>query len=654
MVPASKAKLKSAVISVFLLVGLAAQPAHALELQCGLMPQLMENYFQFHLTQKKLDDEIRNRTVEQYIKRLDPSKTLFYAADVTQLRLDLRATFDTMKKGDCSLLKDVRELTLKRAKENEAYVKKFVTKDYKVDKTATLVIDPKKRDFAADQAAKEDILRKMVHFQMENYLLSATKPDEARRLLIHRYELMTKRIGERDQQDMINDFADSFALALDPHSDYMSPSSMQDFQIQMQLSLEGIGATLTSVDGFTVIESLIPGGGAERSKKLRPKDRILAVAQDGESPVSVIDMDLSDVVKMIRGKKGTKVTLSILRQSEGNRTFDVTIVRDKIDVKDQAASIRYETRTVGDKKLKIGVLELPSFYGGGGGDTRSSYVDVRNLLEEAKREKVDGIVLDLSRNGGGLLDHAVKISGLFLKQGGVVATKDSRGRTQVLADEDDDVVYNGPLVVLVSRLSASASEILAGTLQAYHRALIVGGDHTFGKGSVQSVIDLPHGLGAMKVTIGLFFVANGKTTQHDGVTADIAFPSVFGGEDIGEKILDYSLEPQQIPPFVSAEANGEGADHWTPLDAAMTKALAEKSAARVTKSPEFARIQSDLEEAKHQDVVKIADLGKKDKDKRKNGAEEKSARDAVNELVAPMVDEAVNIAADLSIAEAGS
>lgn len=651
MVPASKAKLKVFLLSFFVFAaGVAPREALAIDLQCGLMPQLFENYFQFHLTQKKLDDEIRNRTVEQYIKRLDPSKTLFFAGDVTQMRADLRATFDTMKKGDCSLLKDVRELALKRAQENEAYVKKFVTKTYKVDKEATLMLDPKKRQYPADQAAKEDFLRRMVHFQMENYLLSATKPDEARKLLIHRYELMTKRLKERDQQDMINDFADSFALALDPHSDYMSPDNLKDFQIQMQLSLEGIGATLTSTDGFTVIESLIPGGGAERSQKLRPKDRILSVAQDGKAPVSVIDMELSDVVKMIRGKKGTKVTLNILRQSEGNRTFDVTIVRDKIDVKDQAASIKYETRQVGERKLKIGVLELPSFYGGGDGGTRSSYVDVRNLLLEAKKEKVDGIVLDLSRNGGGLLDHAVKISGLFIKQGGVVATKDSRGRMQVLADDDDDVVYNGPLVVHISRLSASASEILAGTLQSYRRALIVGSDHTFGKGSVQSVIDLPHGLGAMKVTVGLFFVANGKTTQHDGVAADVVFPSVFGSDDIGEKVLDYSLEPQTIPQFISTDANGDGDDaRWKPVDPAIIKPLAQKSAARVEKSAEFAKIKADLAEAEAQDVVKIADLGKKNNGKKNN--EDKSAKEAVNELVAPMLNESVNILADLIAAQ---
>lgn len=646
MVPASKAKLKILVVSVLAFAaGAVPREAQALDLQCGLMPQLFENYFQFHLTQKKLDEEIKTHTVEQYIKRLDPSKTLFLAGDVAQLRADLRATFDTMKKGDCSLLGDVRALTIKRAEENEAYVKKFVTKTYKVDKDATLILDPKKRDYPADQAAKEDILRRMVHFQMENYLLSATKMDEARKLLIHRYELMHKRLKERDQQDMINDFADSFALALDPHSDYMAPDNLKDFQIQMQLSLEGIGATLTSTDGFTVIESLIPGGGAERSQKLRPKDRILAVAQDGKPPVSVIDMDLSDVVKMIRGKKGTKVTLNILRQSEGNRTFDVTIVRDKIDVKDQAASIRYETRQVGDRKLKVGILELPSFYGGGDDGTRSSFVDVRNLLEEAKREKVDGIVLDLSRNGGGLLDHAVKISGLFVKQGGMVATKDNRGRVQVLADDDDDVVYAGPLVILISRLSASASEILAGTLQSYHRALIVGSDHTFGKGSVQSVIDLPHGLGAMKVTVGLFFVASGKTTQHDGVSSDVAFPSVFGSDDIGEKVLDYSLEPQTIPPFISPDANGTApGERWKPIEPAVVKALAQKSAARVEKSPEFAKIKSDLADAENQDVIKIADLGKKNNGK-KNG-EEKSAKEAVNELVAPMVNESVAILVD--------
>jgi carboxyl-terminal processing protease len=626
-----------------------AQTASAAQLQCAHLPQLFDNYLRFHYTQRELTADIKERAVEQYIKSLDPSKTLFLQGDIAQLRQDLKATFATMGRKDCSLLKDVRAVALKRAEENEAYAKKLLNGAFKLDKTVAIVIDPDKRTYAVTPKEKEEYLRKMVHFQMANYLNSGTKLEEAKKLLSHRYELVTKRISERNQERMLADFTEAFASALDPHSSFLSSDRLKDFQISMQLSLEGIGATLTSMDGFTIIESLIAGGGAERSKMLRPKDKILAVAQEGQEPVSVIDMELSDVVKMIRGKKGTKVSLTIFRQDD-NKTFDVTIIRDKIDVKDQAASIKYETRQVGDKKLKIGVIDLPSFYGGGPEDTRSSLTDVRNLLIEAKKEKVDGIVLDLSRNGGGLLDHAVKISGLFIKEGGVVATRDTRGKVQYLADEDDEVVYNGPLVVLVSRMSASASEILAGSLQAYKRALVVGSDHTFGKGTVQSVVDLPYELGAMKVTVGMFFVAGGASTQHNGVASDIRFPSPFGEEDIGEKSLDYSLPPQTIKPFLSASANDKKPDvRWTPIEPAMLKSLAEKSQARVSADPKFAEIVKKNEEAKaNKGIVSLSDLDKKAEDKKDDN---KSIRDEIKEIIAPLINESVNITADLITAQ---
>lgn len=635
--------------------------ARSASLQCIHLPQLFEFYLRHHYSMKTMTETIKERTVEQFIKNMDPSKTMFLDADVAKLRKELPTVFQGAPSGNCTALEAASKLMVQRSKENEDFVRKFVNTNYKLDETSEFTLDPKKRPFSKTSDEKNQVLTKIVHFRMLNYLQSKLKMEEAKQHLVHSYELVTKRLKERKAEDMIANYAEAFALALDPHSSFLSRDSLEDFNIHMQLSLEGIGASLTSQDGLTVIEELIPGGGAERSKLLRTKDKILAVAQEGAKPVSIIDMDLREVVKLIRGKKGTKVKLTILRQGAKSETFDVTIVRDKIDIKEQAAKISYEKQTAGGKTLKIAIIELPSFYGGGGKGSRSCSADVKRLLEEARKEKVDGVVLNLSRNGGGLLEEAVKISGLFIRKGGVVATKDSDTKVQVLADEDDDVAYNGPLVVLTSRLSASASEILAGALKDYKRAIIVGGDHTFGKGTVQVISTLPLELGAMKVTTGMFFIPGGKSTQQVGVESDIKLPSVLNTDEIGEGALDYSLPPQSVPTFVSSEANSsEAGRKWEPVDSGTIRKLADKSADRVNKDAKFAEIRKNIEEAKkNQGVIKLAEIRKKkdekDKKKKKDGGKEKDAKDAIDplddtanpkELDMPYVKEAVNVMSD--------
>jgi carboxyl-terminal processing protease len=623
-------------------------------LSCTHLPQLMGAYFKGHYSHKALTDSIRANTIEQLIRNLDPSKQLLLDADVAQLRKSLPTVFSGLQKGDCRTLEDAYATVLRRSKENEDFVREFLGKGYALDESAEVSLDPEKRKFPKTLDEKKALLRGLVHFQISNYLLSGMKLDQAREQLIHRYELATKRVRERQPEGAVNGFAEAFAAALDPHSTYMSADSLEDFQIQMNLSLEGIGASLSSEDGFTVIEDTIPGGGAERSGLLRPKDKIISVAQDGQKPVSVMDMDLRDVVKLIRGKKGTKVTLTILRQAEKTETFDVAIIRDKIDIKDQAAKISYETRTQAGRSTKIGIIDLPSFYGGSKGG-RSCSADIRQLLEEAKREKVDGVVLNLTRNGGGLLDEAVKISGLFIDRGAVVATKDTANNTQILEDEEAGVVWSGPLVVLISRMSASASEILAGALQDYRRALVVGSDHSFGKGSVQAVVNLPPGLGAMKVTTGMFFIPGGRSTQHSGVTADVVLPPVYALDEVGEKTLDYSLPPQAMPAFLTQGASS------VMVDTKVIPLLGTKSRERVAKDPKFAEARKELEEAaKNRGVVKLADLRKKSaQEKAKEQAKEKAkaasalAKNArkdrearIKETEAPIINEAINILVD--------
>jgi carboxyl-terminal processing protease len=622
--------------------------ARAGNLSCAVLPQLFSLYFRFHYVHRSMSDEIKTHTVDQFIRSIDPSKTLLLQGQVDTLKKQLLGTFKTMDEGDCSALEEVQKNLVKGVEENEKAAKEFLNDKYVLDETVELITDPEKRKFSKDLNEKKSLLKKMIHFQITNEMLSKTKLPEAKKNVIHRYELDTKRIREKKLTDLQVDFAESFALALDPHSSYLSADSLEEFRIQMQLSLEGIGASLSSQNGFTLVEEVIPGGAADRLKVLQPKDKIIAVAQDGQKAVPVVDMDLQNVVKKIRGKKGTKVTLTILRQGETNKTFDVTIVRDKIDIKESAAKLTYETKKSGGKKFKVGVIDLPSFYGGGR-EGRSSADDMRKLVLEAKKNKVDGLVIDLSRNGGGLLDDAVKIAGLFIKKGPVVATKGSDQRVDVLADNDDSVAFNGPLLVLTSRLSASASEILAGALKDYHRALIVGSDHTYGKGTVQVVSDLPQGLGAMKVSTGMFFVPGGASTQHQGVESDIELPSVFTTDDIGEKTMDYSLPPQKIPTFVGNEVNGsEPGKHWIPVDEEIVKKLKKLSLERVAKDEKFTEIVKNVEDAKkNKGVIRLAEMKKKaEEENKKDGKKEKSRKAKIKETQAPLVSEGVNIMVD--------
>lgn len=634
-----------AVLCTFSISGVA----QASNLSCAVLPQLFNLYFRFHYVHRAMNDEIKSHTVDQFIKTIDPSKTLLLQSQVDSLKKSLLGTFKTMDEGNCQAIAEAQDLLVKGVDENEKFAKEFLDDKYALDESAELLTDPDKRKFPKDLDEKKSLLKKMIHFQVTNEMLSKTKLPEARKNVIHRYELDSKRIREKKASDREVDFSESFALALDPHSSYLSADSLEEFRIQMQLSLEGIGASLSSQNGFTLVEEVIPGGAADRLKILQPKDKIIAVAQDGQKPETVVDLDLQDVVKKIRGKKGTKVTLTIIRQGETAKTFDVTIIRDKIDIKESAAKLTYETKKVGDKSYKIGVIDLPSFYGGGR-EGRSSADDMRKLVIEARKNKVDGMVIDLSRNGGGLLDDAVKIAGLFIKKGPVVATKGSDQRVDILSDRDDEVVFTGPLMILTSRLSASASEILAGALKDYKRAMIVGSDHTYGKGTVQVVSDLPQGLGAMKVSTGMFFVPGGSSTQHQGVESDIELPSVFSTDEIGEKTMDYSLPPQKIANFVGTDANtDDAAKRWRPVDADIVKKMKKLSQERISKDPKFAEIIKSVEDSKkNKGVIRLSEMKKKaeEENKKDDKKDTKNRKAKLKETQVPLVTEGVNIMAD--------
>jgi carboxyl-terminal processing protease len=597
------------VLLVLLLLG-SPRPARA-ALSCADVPELAGYFLQKHILYHQMTDELKQRAVETYVRRLDPQRSLFLQPEVDRLETNLLRVFSEMREGKCDRLAEVQRELISRSKEAADFIDGFVdAKDFKLDPNAKLVIDPDQRGWPKTMEERSELLRTLADFQISNYLSSGDKLDEARKRLIHRYELRTKYAEDAKPDDLYSDFLDSIAASLDPHSSYLSADVLEDFQIQMQLSLEGIGVALSERDGYAVVEQVIPGGAADRLGLLRPKDRIIAVAEDGKKPVDIIDMPLRDVVRLIRGKKGTKVQLTILRQGEKTQRFQAVIVRDKIDLKEQAAKLRFEDVKAGGRNLKLAVLDLPSFYGDRDPSKRQGSRDVKRLLAQVKEQHADGLLLDLSRNGGGLLEDAVAISGFFIQKGGVVAVREDDQRRRVLEDPDDGMLYDGPMVVLTSRLSASASEILAGALQDYRRAVIVGDDHTFGKGTVQSVFPLRPGLGALKVTTGFFFRPGGQSTQLVGVKSNVEVPSLLEADDFGEKTLPYALPPQSIEPFASDDADGsKPGDHYVPVTAQQIAKLSKLAEARIAKSKTFKDIETEVAQRRADGgVMKLSEL----------------------------------------------
>lgn len=640
-----------AIILFCSMIGPASGHAVAKELTCSKMPSLMDSFLSSHYAITNIDNPLRARAVDQMIKYLDPTKTLFYASDVEWLKKILHNYFVGLQRGNCDLRNPVYDLLLKRSRENTTILRDVLKAYVRPDKTVELQMDTKKRAYAQTVADKINILKNVAQFQIENDILAGIKPEEAVSKQIHRAELQTEKILKETPERLIGKAAESFALALDPHTNYLPPDLLAEIFILTKLSLEGIGVQLSSRNGFTYIDEIIPGGSAERSGMLKPMDKIIAVAQDGGADVDIVDMDLRDILKLIRGDKGTKVTLTIVRTENGVSRMKVTVVRDKVDLKGKEARMTIETRKVDKKIYRFGVIELPTFYSD---DKKGKYCheDVEKLLRDAMVKDVDGIVLDLSQNRGGVLEEAVMLTGLFVGHGGVVGIKDHKDRVKIYVNGSRSVkdrrktikvskkhaqpVYSGPVVVLTSRMSASASEIVAGALKDYQRAVVVGQDRTFGKGSVQMLSQLPGGIGGMKVTTTLYFLPCGKSTQNDGVISDIQLPVLSLYENIGESLLDYSLPTQSIAPFLE----GNGSKSWRMVNQGMLDDLNVRSKARVAKDTKFIEIINDHRlSLRKNGTVRVADL-------RKN-APTKVGEKSLNDLYVPYLNESVNVLLDM-------
>jgi len=582
---------------------LAAPEAHALN--CQQVRQLVGVYFKMHFYHHDFDDELSRRTLDNLLKAWDPGKVYFLKADVTELEGKYATKLDDMvMEANCSAIEDVVKVYSKRFEERQKTIKDQIDATHDFTKDEFMVIDRKKLEYAATTEEIAERWRQRVKFQLLQ--LRGTLQNDMVKVKdkVHkRYALGVKRHNELTSDDMYSIFLNAFASALDPHSEYLPPEQLEDFRISTRLSLEGIGAVLRSEDGFTTIQSLVPGGAASNTGKVKVNDKIIAVAQGEEPPVDVIDMDLREVVKLIRGTRGTEVRLTLVREDEGkNVQLVVPIIREQIQLKDRAAKsqvfpVQVSENPSGPARVyKVGVVELPSFYMDFEGRQnrekgyKSSSADMMNEITALKKQNVDAIVVDLRSNGGGSLDESIDIAGLFFDKGPVVQIKDTRGSTYVQKDEDGKTVYGGPLVVMINRQSASASEIFAGAIQDYKRGLIVGDTHTFGKGTVQNLNDMDEKLGAVKVTISKFYRPSGSSTQLKGVESDIVLPDLMDEYEIGEKHYDYALPWEKIP-----NSDYKGFTSVKPED---VKKLQAASKTRVDADAGFAKIFAAIKEYK--------------------------------------------------------
>ncbi len=489
-----------------------------------------------HYKHFSLDDDFSKAMFERYLELLDFSRNIFTQADIDSFSEWSTQLDDQLKIGDNQIAFDVYNLAMEKRFERYVFALSVLDKEIKFDVEESIELDRSEANWAQNTKELDELWRKRVKYDALSLKLTDKEWPEIKEMLEKRYNNAIKRITQSKSEDAFQIYMNAFARQVDPHTSYLSPRNAEQFQSEMSLSLEGIGAVLQMTDDYTVIRSLVAGGPASKSKELSDGDRIIGVGQESADMVDVIGWRLDDVVQLIKGPKGTKVTLNILPEGKNSKSYDVVIVRDKVRLEDRAVKSEVIER---DGK-KIGVLEVPSFYVGLSKDTDK-------LIKELQQQSIDGIIVDLRNNGGGALTEATALSGLFIKKGPVVQVRDSYGRVNVNSDTDDISSYDGPLTVLTNRYSASASEIFAAAMQDYGRAIILG-EQTFGKGTVQQHRSLNHiydlfdkELGYVQYTIQKFYRIDGGSTQNKGVVPDISYPSAVDPEETGESVEDNAL-----------------------------------------------------------------------------------------------------------------
>ena len=596
----SKYLLLRLALLLFLFPSFLAAQDEKQKLTGPVVKGIVEQFVSMHYAQKPLDDEMSAKIFKLYLNRLDPAHYYFLAADVNEYRQFETRIDDMLLRGKVKLALEIFERFKVRLSERLAMMEEFLAEDFDFSRDANWTLEREDLPYPETTEEARKIWRTKIKFDLLTLKLADTSIKDGKERLMKRVRGMWKDFSQYENDDVVSIFLNSMAAAYDPHSSYLAAQDLKNFDISIKLSLEGIGAVLRWEDGYTVVNSIVPGGAAARHGKLKADDRIIAVAQGEESFESVINMRLNNVVQLIRGKRGTKVGLQILRKTKkGFDTLKLVIVRDKIILKDGEARTQIfvhpspEENKTEQETNRIGVIKLPSFYVDFNDrrknpkNYKSSSRDVKKHLKEFVRENVDGVILDLRSNGGGGLDEAINMAGLFIGHNPVVIVRQSGGRRVTVHRSRERAVYDGPLLIMLNRYSASASEILAGAMHDYQRAILAGDTTTFGKGTVQNIFQLPEGYGALKVTIAQFYRVSGWSTQNRGVETSLVLPSLNNARDIGESTLDNALPWRSIDQ-VSYRVSGN-------LKQVFPK-LKQLSKDRITNSEFFQKVEEDVQE----------------------------------------------------------
>ncbi|MCX7874762.1 MAG: carboxy terminal-processing peptidase [Melioribacteraceae bacterium] len=515
----------------------------------------------YHYKKQPLNDSLSSQIFDEYLKSLDFNKSYFLKSDIQKFEVFRNNFDDFLREGNLEIPFSIFNLFKKRVNERIEYIKSTLKNEFDFSINETYKPDREKEDWAKDEKELNELWRLRLKNEALGIILTGKDFQKAASDLLKRYQNFHKVILQYEAEDVFSIYINSFLQIIDPHTDYFSPVNSDNFNISMRLSLEGIGAQLRQEGDYTVVASIVPGGPAAKSKLLNEEDKIIGVAQgeDGEM-VDVIGWRLDDTIQLIRGKKGTVVRLLILKKEEGDNAIprEIKLTRDQIKLEEQAAKSEILNFDHEGKNFKLGVIKLPSFYTDFEGqrlnkpDYKSTTRDVKNLIEKLKQEKIDGLLIDLRGNGGGSLQEAIQLTGLFIKEGPVVQVRNSNNIIEVNRDPDPSIFYDGPLAVIIDRFSASASEIFSAAIQDYGRGLIIG-EKTYGKGTVQNLYDLgmmirnnERKAGQLKLTQAKFYRINGSSTQRKGVTPDIQFPSQYDEDEFGESSRTSALPWDQI------------------------------------------------------------------------------------------------------------
>lgn len=568
---------------------------------------------QSHYRKFTLDDEFAGKIFNRYIDWLDGSHNTFLQSDVDELREKYSKILDDeLYEGKSDAAFAIYDLFNKRRYERYQYQLSLLDQEPDLKGQDQIENDREKAPFPKNTAEADELWKQRVKNDVIGLYLKDKKWPEIKKTLTKRYNLAIKRLTQTKADDILQTYLNAFSREIDPHTSYLSPRAAKAFQESMNLSLEGIGATLSTEDDMTVIKSLVPGAPAALSKKISVGDKIVGVGQEKGEIEDIIGWRLDDVVDKIKGKKGTKVRLEI-EPEKGGKAKVITLVRDKIRLEDSAAKLTIDK--VDGKS--VAVIKIPSFYIG-------LTEDVRKLLDQMKAKKADGLIIDLRENGGGSLTEVVELTGLFIKEGPVVQVQDAFNRIKVHEDPNDGVQYDGKIMVMINRHSASASEIFAGAMQDYNRAIIVG-QKTFGKGTVQQgrslnfVYDLDQEpLGSIQYTIQKFYRINGGSTQLKGVEADIRFPEIINAEKTGESYEDNALPWDKIPAANYAEV-GKARD--------AVAELTQKHEERIKTDPEFVRVKEDIAIRREKDSRKYTSLNLAERQKENDTEQAKRLKD---------------------------